>query len=446
MEQATMTAVSERAQPYLELFGRLDAERREPAWLAERRAFAIERFSVLGFPTTRHEEYKYTNLARLARSEMQPAEGGAVSPQDLQPAEYEGLSGPRLVFVDGRFREELSSTGAEPGVQLTSLAAALEAEPQALEGHLTRYAEVEDHALAALNTALFADGAFVRIADKAVVANPVHIVYVSSGQAGRMSCPRTLILAGSRSQAQVIESFISLADGAAWTNAVTEIVAEDGARLEHFKAQQESREAFHTGLIQMLEERNAYVSTISLSFGAALTRNDVNMVLNDEGAECALDGLFVVSGKQHVDHHTTIDHARAHCNSHQLYKGVLGGEAKGVFNGKIIVRQDAQKTDAIQNNKNLLLSDKAEINTKPQLEIDANDVRCTHGATIGQLDSDALFYLQSRGIGRDHARGLLTFAFAADLLARVKVEPLRLHFERELLRTLSRDPAAGGAE
>ncbi len=417
----------------------------EPAWLRERRELAIERFGVLGFPTTRDEEYKYTNLAKLAKAPMTaaPAFDGAVGEDALAKASYAGLEGARIVFVDGRLHAGLSRlTGLPQGAVVASIAETLATNPATLEGHLTRYADIESHATTALNTALFVDGAVISVPAKVRVEEPVHVIWLSSGEANRATHPRTLILAGRESDVKVIESFIALRDGSYWTNAVTEIVAEEAARVEHFKAQQESLEAFHTGTIEMLEERNGFVSTISLSFGGAMTRNDFRIKLNDENSECALDGLYVVSGKQHVDHHTVIDHAMPHCNSHQLYKGVLGGESRGVFNGKIIVRKDAQKTDAIQNNKNLLLSKKAEIDTKPQLEIDANDVRCTHGATIGQLDADAVFYLQSRGIGKDQARSLLTYAFAADLLERISVEPLKNHFEEMLLQALGKEDQA----
>jgi Fe-S cluster assembly protein SufD len=214
---------------------------------------------------------------------------------------------------------------------------------------------------------------------------------------------------------------------------VTEIHAEANARVDHYRAQLESTDAFHTGLLQAAHERDSYVGAFSLSFGAAVARNDIGTRLNGSGCECSLDGLYAVRGRQHVDHHTAIDHAMPHCHSHQLYKGVLDENAKGVFNGKIFVRRDAQKTDAVQSNKNLLLSDNAEVNTKPQLEIDANDVRCTHGATIGQLDGTAAFYLRSRGIDAAQARNILTYAFAADALERIQIEPLKNHFESLLL-------------
>lgn len=411
-------------------------ERNEPAWLGERRRLAIERFSLLGFPTTRDEDYKYTNLKAIAGTDWRPGEYEGAQDLDLDRVAYAGQESGRLVFVNGR--PELGWAKDER-VTVRSIREALEKDTELAEGHLARYADFESHALTALNTAFFEDGAVVSVASGAVVEDPIHIIWVSTGRDGEAAHPRTLILAGRESQAQVVESFLSLEDGAAWTNSVTEIVAEEAARIEHFQVQQESLSAFHTGRVEGLQERNAYISTISLSFGAALARNDVNIKLDDEGGECAIDGLFVVGGKQHVDHHTTIDHAKPHCNSHQLYKGILDGESRGVFNGKIIVRKDAQKTDAIQNNKNLLLSTKAEIDTKPQLEIDADDVRCTHGATIGQLSDESLFYLRSRGIPQAEARGLLIYAFAADLLERITLEPLKLHYERKLMRSLARD-------
>ena len=423
-----MAVQQQNTAAFVESFAAL--KRSEPAWLADRRRLAIERFSLLGIPTTHDEEYKYTSLKAISGQTWTPSAAVSV---EAPSVDYAGEEAARIVFVDGRF---LGAAGD------ASLAARLTSRLAGVEGHLTRYADFESHALTALNTAFFTDGAVVEIPEKAIVDKPIHVVWISTGKAGLVSHPRTLILAGRSSQASVIESFVSLAEGAAWTNSVTEIVAEENARIEHFAVQQQGSEALHTGVIQGLAERSAYISTISLSFGARLARNDVRVKLNGEGAECALDGLYVVNGKQHVDHHTVIDHASPNCNSHQLYKGVLDGESRGVFNGKIFVRRDAQKTDAIQNNKNLLLSRKAEIDTKPQLEIDANDVRCTHGATIGQLDADALFYLQARGIGAAQARHLLTYAFAADLLERIKVQALRDHFEHVLMRTLSEDPNA----
>ncbi|MCX6625587.1 MAG: Fe-S cluster assembly protein SufD [Acidobacteria bacterium] len=291
--------------------------------------------------------------------------------------------------------------------------------------HLGRYASIEANPFVALNTANLTDVFVVEIEDGAVVTEPVRIAFHTDGAAAVH--PRVLILAGRNSQASVIEEYSG--SGRYFTNAVTEIVAAENATLDHYKLQQESPEAYHVGTVQMHQGRNTNVTTFSLSFGGALVRNDINGVLDDENGECTMNGLFLTGDQQHVDHHTMLDHAKPHCRSREYYRGILGGSSTGVFNGKIIVRQDAQKTDAIQSNKNLLLSKDATINTKPQLEIWADDVRCTHGATVGQLDEEARFYLRSRGIGEAAARVMLTHAFAQDVLERIKIEALRTRME-----------------
>jgi Fe-S cluster assembly protein SufD len=265
----------------------------------------------------------------------------------------------------------------------------------------------------------------------------VHLVFVSTADAaGSATHPRVLILAERDSEGSVIETHCGLGDTPYWTNAVTEIVAADNARVDHYRLQQESLSAFHTSLVEIHQGRDSNVTTHSVSFGGGLVRNDVEVVLEGENCECTMNGLYAVNGRQHVDNRTCVDHTKPHCSSHQLYKGILDGHSRGVFGGKIIVRPDAQKTDAYQSNKNLLLSENAEINTKPQLEIDANDVKCSHGATIGQIDEEAAFYLRSRGIGESAARSLLTYAFAADLLERMKFEPIRKRFEALLMTRL----------
>ncbi len=422
-----MVAVAEDLNTCLRSFeGVLERTAGEPAWLRRKRESAMERFSTLGAPTPKNEDYKYTNLAPLSQVEF----GAAIPAADLALVNYGDLGGLTLRFEGGR----LFATDGEPpsGVTVRSIAEQLSEHPDSLERHLASYAKFEDHALAAQNTAYFEDGAVILVDPNAVIETPIHLIFAASS-AGSLA--RVLIVAGRNSQVRVIESYVGA--GQYWTNAVTEIYAEENAVVDHYRAQLESPEAFHTGYFQAVQERSSNVSTFSLSFGAAIARNDINTRLDGEGCECALDGLYAVKDSQHVDHHTAIDHASPNCNSHQLYKGVLDDSAKGVFNGKIFVRRDAQKTDAIQNNKNLLLSDKADISTKPQLEIDANDVRCTHGATIGQLDKTAAFYMQSRGIGADRARNLLTYAFAADVLDRIKIEPLKAHFEDLLLKTFA---------
>ena len=418
-----MPAIADRADVYLERFN--DALARaaaEPTWLLERRKRAVERFLQLGVPSLKHEEYKYTDLSALADGQLLLA---------TRPGNAETvLPGYAVGSESGQ------ATGAGPqvlgrvprGARVQSLAQALRAEPDLVQRHLATIADYEDHALCAVNTAFFSDAVVIQAERGAVLDEPIQLVF---GDGPEGSLPRVLIVAGRNSSVQVVETYAG--SGAYWRNAVTEIYAEENARVDHYRAQVESLDAYHTGRLQASQQRDSYVSSFSISFGAAVARNDIGTRLNGSGCECSLDGLYAVRGDQLVDHHTSIDHAMPHCNSHQLYKGVLDDRARGVFNGKIFVRPDAQKTDAVQSNKNLLLSDQSEVNTKPQLEIDANDVRCTHGATIGQLDSEAAFYLQSRGIGANRARNLLTYAFAADALERIKVAPLKEHFESLLL-------------
>ena len=385
----------------------------------------MERFLTLGIPTTRDEEYKYTDLSALV--DGKPRFDTPAEPVEPVVPAYAVTGGPRIEAGEAPPASESSGT-VEPGVRVFRLAEALRREPDLIAQHLGAIAPFEDHALSAANTAFFEDAAVV-VADPGVIASqPVHLVF-GSGSAARN--PRVLVVAGRNSALQVVETYVGA--GTYWRNAVTEIRADENARVDHYRASIESPLAYHTGLLQATQERDSYVGTFSLSFGGAVVRNDIRIRLNGSGCECSLDGLYTAGQGQHVDHHTAIDHAMPHCDSHQLYKGVLDGNAKGVFNGKIFVRRDAQKTDAVQSNKNLLLSDEAEVNTKPQLEIDANDVRCTHGATIGQLDATAAFYLRSRGISAAQARNILTYAFAADALARIRLEPLREYFEALLL-------------
>jgi Fe-S cluster assembly protein SufD len=412
----------------------LESKRRlrehQPRWLAERRAEAWDRFRSLGFPTTRHEEWKYTNVAPIARTSFEPA---PAAPLTALP--FPEPAGPRLVFVNGRFDPRLSSPSLPAGVRAASLRDALARDDLAV--HLARYARFDQQPFVALNTALFQDGVCLEIARGAVVEQPLWLIHLSLPGPQPFVChPRLLILAGEHSQASVIETYAAAAEGVLFTNAVTELVAAQHAVIEHYRIQQEPPSFYHIATVQYHQSRGAAVLSHNIVFGGGLVRNDVNSVLDGEGAECILNGLYLAAGEQHVDNHTALDHAQPHTSSREFYKGVLDGKAAGVFNGKIIVRPGAQKTDAIQSNKNLLLSAEASINTKPQLEIYADDVRCTHGATVGQLDEEAVFYLRTRGIPRDTARELLTFAFAADVLGRMKVTAVREQLERELLRRL----------
>jgi Fe-S cluster assembly protein SufD len=320
-----------------------------------------------------------------------------------------------------------------------SLAGALRSDAKLVEPHLARYARFEQNAFTALNTAFAEDGAFVYLPDGTSLKGPIHLLLLSTvpGEA-TVSHPRNLIVVGANSQVSLIESYVGLEGGAYFTNAVTEISAGERSVIEHTKLEREGREGFHIATLDVHQGRGSSFVSSSIATGGALVRNDINVLFNGEGGDCTLNGLYVTGGDQHIDNHTSIDHAKPHCTSRELYKGILDGKSRGVFNGKIIVRKDAQKTNAHQTNKNLLLSQHALVNTKPQLEILADDVKCSHGATIGQLDEEALFYLRTRGIGSEAARNLLTYAFASDIVSRIKIQPIQCQLDLMLLRSLSR--------
>jgi Fe-S cluster assembly protein SufD len=408
----------------------------EPPWLQQMRRKAARRFAELGLPTVRDEEWKYTNLAPLAEIEFKPAMRLAhgLTREEVDRTPFADLKCHRLVFVNGFFSEELSATDGLEGVKATSLAQALETEPETIQRFLSRYAGFEESAFNALNTSLMRDGAFVHLPKGKIAEDPIHLVFVSTPSAAPASShPRNLIVADSNSQAQIVETYIALGDGVYFTNPVTEVVLGDSAVIEHSKLQDEGKHAFHIATLQYQQGRSSNLSSHSITLGGHLVRNNLNAVLGGEGAECALNGLYLMSGEQHIDNHTRLEHVEPHCSSRELYKGILDGKSRGVFHGRILVHKGAQKTDSKQTNNNLLLSDEALINTKPQLEIYADDVKCTHGATIGQLDKDALFYLRSRGIREQAARSLLIYAFASEVVARIKTEALRARLDRFLI-------------
>lgn len=439
-----MIAVKEHEGLYLSSFTHLENALNEhaPAWVPKLRRRAIESFAELGFPSTHDEEWKYTNVAPLVSVPFAPARVKLTEEirRRIERLPLADLGCSRLTFFNGRYVPELSNLREVPkGLKAGSLASAFKNHGALLERHFARYADARTHAFVALNTAFFEDGAFIEVPKGAVLQKPLHILQVSEG-GGRttVSHPRNLILVGSTGQATVIETFFSLTEGTTFTNTVTEIVAGEGALLDYYKVQQESDAAFHYARVQVQQERSSTVTTHSIQLGGALTREEVQAVLAGEGAESLLHGLYVITGQQHVDNHTTIDHAQPHCSSREVYRGVLEGKSQGVFNGKIIVRPDAQKTDSKQSNKNLLLSEDAIINTKPQLEIFADDVKCTHGATVGQIDPEAVFYLRSRGIADDEAKSLLTYAFANDVMERIKFQPLRERLAERLFARLAK--------
>jgi Fe-S cluster assembly protein SufD len=381
-----MTAVAEQTGAWLKEFTGLPAV---APWAQELRETAFQRFAKLGFPTTHDEEWRFTNVAPIARASF-----------------TKGLTAGQI-------------TGLTGGAQACTLEEARQ--------HLGRLAVFDQNAFVALNTAFLENVIVIRIPSGAVIQEPIQITY--NGEAGQVTHPRVLIVVGADAHCTIVESYAGA--GNYFTNAVTEIVAGDRAVVDHYKIQRESLEAFHVATLAAQLGRSANFVSHSISLGGALVRNDVNVVLS-EGTEATINGLYIVNGTQHIDNHTSIDHAKPHGTSHELYKGIMDDQARAVFNGRIIVRQDAQKTDSKQTNKNLVLSDEAVIDTKPELQIWADDVRCTHGATIGQLDAESLFYLQSRGIGKEQARGLLTYAFAQDIVDRIKIPALKDSLERIL--------------
>jgi Fe-S cluster assembly protein SufD len=438
----SMAQVAEKLQPWLAALEQRPTG--APRWLQELRDRAASRFATLGFPTVREEEWRFTNVTPIASTEFLAApEGVTVAEADLTRYHY-AESGYRIAIINGRFSPESSRLkGLPTGVRVMSLAAAVNERTDVVQRYFGQLAEFGERAFAALNTALAVDGAYVFIPDGVILDEPLQIAFVAAGGAPGpvMVNARALIVAGDHSQARIVENYIGTVGQTYFTNAVTEVVAGENCVIDHYKVQHESEDAFHIASMHVHASRNANVSSHSFSLGGKMVRNDVIAVLDGEGAECTLNGLYLADGDRLVDNHTTIDHAKAHCPSHEIYKGILGGKARAVFNGKIIVRQDAQKTDAKQTNRALLLSDNASINTKPQLEIFADDVKCTHGAAIGQIDEDALFYLRARGLTYFEARDMLIHAFAGEIIDRVQIEPLKRALEADLYTQLARDLA-----
>ncbi len=400
----------------------------EVLWLQRLRKEALRHFETLGLPTQRDEDWRQTHLAPIAATRfIRPEAPPTLTASDLESLPLAGLDCPRIVLVNGRFDPTLSDLENLPaGVRVESLAGALADRPEQLETLIGSVASVEDRAFTALNAASFEDGTVVSVSDGAVVETPVHILHVAvAGPQAPAIQPRTLLLAGNSSQASIIESYLSVGDGVYLTNAVTEVVLGENAILDHVRIQDESETAYHIGAVRSHQARDSTYTNHNISFGSALARHDIGSVMDGEGAEATLNGLYLASGRQHVDNHTILDHAKPHCPSHELYKGILAGRAQAVFNGRIIVRPDAQKTNAKQSNKTMLLSNDALIHTRPQLEIYADDVKCTHGATIGHMEDEALFYLRARGIGLTEARSILVFGFISDIVDRIAYRPLR---------------------
>ncbi|HYY26142.1 MAG TPA: Fe-S cluster assembly protein SufD [Candidatus Udaeobacter sp.] len=430
----------ESKEYYLSAFRRVHSP--APAWLNQLRESAIGRFNALGFPTTRNEEWKYTNVDPIVAIPFARANGQAktVSSDEIFSVSFTDFACNRLVFVNGDYIPQFSSLRELPqGVVVRSLAETLKHDEQILQPYLARNANYQEEAFIALNTAFMADGAVVVIPEGCRLEEPIYLVFVSvPGQGPVASYPRNLIILKHGSEAKVVETYVGLGAGAYFVDAVTELIGEENTIVEHYRLQRETASGFHVGALDAHLGRTANCTAHAITLGGSLVRNGVHVVLGGEGSECALNGLYLMDGKQHVDNHTEIEHVQPRATSLELYKGILSGSARGVFNGKIIVHKDAQKTDARQTNKNLLLSEGAVVNTKPQLEIHADDVKCSHGSTIGQLDPDALFYLRSRGIGLDDAQSLLSYGFASDVVSRIRIPRMRARLDDFLLTKFGR--------
>lgn len=417
----------------------------DPLWIQRLRDTAFAKFEELGLPTTSNEEWKYTNVQPIARAAFQPdiedPIEASLSESDLRRFSYPETKDSQMVFLNGFYRPDLSSIGALPeGVVAIDIRQALRDESVAdvLREQLARSADYDTNAFTALNTAFLSCGAFLSVPKGVVIECPIHLLFISTpGASQTVSSPRLLIVGGKGSSGTVIESYASTDDAEVYlTNAVVEIVLDEGARLNHYKVQRESLGAFHIATTATSLARNSVYNGTTITLGARLSRHEINVGFDDEGAECWVDGLYLVGTGQHTDTHSLIDHRHPHCTSHQLYKGIMDGKSRAVFNGKVFVRAGAQQTDAMQTNKNLLLSNEARVDTKPQLEIFADDVKCAHGAAVGQIDEEELFYLQTRGMGPDLARNLLTYGFAEEVIGKIKIDSIRAQLDEAVLNRL----------
>ena len=393
---------------------------------------ALKDFNDLSLPTLKDEEWRYTNISPLLKYNFSlPPEDLNISDELVNKYLFAEMDSNLLIFINGKFSEKYSKLLNLPeGTIAGSISDAIKNNSEIIKKHFGKYASYSNQIFTALSTAYTKDGAFVYVPDGKIVEDPIHIIFITTASEDNIiTQPRNLFVASENSQVTIIEHYVSENNNIYFTNAVTEIVAEDGAIVDHYKLQEESKNAFHIARVEIDQERNSNFTSHSISTGGAITRNDFNARFNGEGGECTLNGLFLLEDKQLFDAHTLIDHANPLCNSHEHYKGILDDSARGVFNGKVLVRQDAQKTNAFQQNNNILLSNNALVNTKPQLEIFADDVKCSHGATIGQIDEDSRFYLKSRGIGEEAANAILIHAFASDVIKSMKIESVRNYLE-----------------
>jgi Fe-S cluster assembly protein SufD len=448
MVQLIDKPLMKETEPHLAKFERFEKRAVNPSWVFPLRKAGMARFAELGFPTLQDEDWRFTNVAPLTKLPFKPvfeAERDGVSAEAVGHFAFASLVATRLVFVNGHFVEQLSSPlPVNEGVVLKNLSAAVASDSALIQKHLGQHAQGTDNPFAALNTAFFQDGGFIHVSAGRTVETPIHLLFVSTmSESGATAHPRNLILVEKGGRATVLETYVSTVNAAYFTNSVTEMVLGENAVVEHCKFQNESLSAFHMAALHAHLNRNSALVSHSFATGARLSRNNIRTSLAGEGVECILNGLYLTRDEQLADHHMIVEHAQPHCNSHEYFNGILDGRSKGVFHGRILVRQPAQKTDAKQTNKNLLLSDEATVDTKPQLEIYADDVKCTHGATIGQLNEESIFYLRARGIGVERARRMLIHAFAGEIIERIRYAPAREELDRAVWEHLETNPHIG---
>ncbi|OZI09524.1 Fe-S cluster assembly protein SufD [Siphonobacter sp. BAB-5385] len=404
--------------------------------LHQRRRQALTRFEQLGFPTIKHEEWKYSNVKNLVNQAFNITPVASITDEDLVSLQIPNLAGNILYFINGQYRPQLSTiVSPSEEVEILPFTEGYKKYPELVEKHFAQYADDSKDAFTALNTAFAQNGAFIYVPKGKVVETPIILRFISDARTENVAIQlRNLIIVGDRAEVKVAESFRTLGEFSSFTNTVTEAFVGEEAHFDHYKVQDETQKAYHIGTTQVQHSRASQTHDTTVTLNGGWVRNNLNLVLNGEHVEAHLNGLYLPNGRQHIDNHTLVDHAMPNSYSNELYKGIIFDQATGVFNGKIFVREDAQKTNAYQSCKNVLASPEATMNTKPQLEIYADDVKCSHGTTTGQMDEEALFYLQSRGVPKEKGRALLMLAFAEDVVERIKIPAIREYLENALAK------------
>lgn len=405
----------------------------------QKRREAMQRFEALGFPTVKHEEWKYSNVNNLVKQAFDFNVKSDFGTKDVEALEIPNLQGNVLYFINGMYSAELSSiVSPESQLQILNFGRAVKEKPELLASYFAHYANYQDDAFTALNTAFAHDGVVVHVPDGKVVEEPIILRFITDSRSvNAASQPRNLIVVGKNAEVKMAESFRTIGDNGSFTNVVTEIVVEENANVQYYKVQNETEKAYHIGTTQVIQKDKSHFYAVTVTVNGGFVRNNLNIVLDGQHCESFMYGLYFPNGKQHVDNHTLVDHAKPNSYSNELYKGILKDKSTGVFNGKIFVREYATKTNAYQSCRNVVLSDDASMNTKPQLEIYNDDVKCSHGTTTGKLNDEAIFYMRSRGIPKAEAVTLLMYAFCEDVISQIKIEPIREYLSGLIVEKLA---------